>query len=183
MERENIFVIDYIESLCPEPHKSLFIKELDLLERQDVETGRNDPANSLEEALNIMYYWDEAGCCPYDFYLACIQAAGSDGGKWPDLPAAAYKLFSPEEPDRDIEMDEVYSEMWDEFMRNPRLRTGQNMFNALYRLCPGVANQIRGTELDPFFECQDCVAMFDKIEQLLIERKNRPKGEVLGISN
>jgi hypothetical protein len=63
-------------------------------------------------------------------------------------------------------MNQFFNACWEEFLTFPQLRTGQNMFNALYRLFPDVANEIRGTEYDCFYG-NNAGEFLDKVEELL----------------
>lgn len=45
------------------------------------------------------------------------------------------------------------------------IRWGQAMFNALYELYPEVAETVRGTEYDPFYKSERCVAFMDFITE------------------
>lgn len=42
-----------------------------------------------------------------------------------------------------------------ECAKHPELRLGQTYFNVLHTIAPDLANEIRGTELDPFYKERD----------------------------
>jgi len=46
---------------------------------------------------------------------------------------------------------EVYDLAWDMYSDSETLRWGQCCFNALYMIDPELANQITGTDIDPFY--------------------------------
>lgn len=49
-----------------------------------------------------------------------------------------------------------FTTKWGEYQaKNPTLRTGQCCFNVLYELYPELANQLRGTEADPYYRDTD----------------------------
>lgn len=47
--------------------------------------------------------------------------------------------------------------------KNNYLRTGQILFNVLYDIAPEVANEIRGTEFDPYYLDSRIRAFLDRI--------------------
>ena len=49
-----------------------------------------------------------------------------------------------------------------ELARNSELRLGQTYFNVLHTIAPDLANEIRGTDLDPFHKERD-----DGIQELI----------------
>lgn len=55
---------------------------------------------------------------------------------------------------------------WKELMREHKeYRMGEALFNALYELHPGHANAIRGTVMDPYYNCVKCTAVLDWISR------------------
>ena len=48
---------------------------------------------------------------------------------------------------------------------NPELRVGQSYFNTLYDIKPNMANTIRGTNLDPFYQNRIIPAFLDWVEE------------------
>lgn len=57
------------------------------------------------------------------------------------------------------------SERADQMQReNPDWRVGQAWFNALHEIDPGLANQIRGSQDDPFYRDDRVTAFVQRIE-------------------
>lgn len=54
-----------------------------------------------------------------------------------------------------------------ELETNKYLRYGQQCFNLLYDIDPDVANEIRGTKLDPFYDDNKLSSFFNYIEDAL----------------
>ena len=48
--------------------------------------------------------------------------------------------------------------------KNPNLRRGQALFNALAEVNPNKADRIRGTDIDPFFNNNRIKAFFQEVE-------------------
>ena len=51
------------------------------------------------------------------------------------------------------------------------LRYGQCLFNAAHSLAPDAANEIRGTEDDPFYQDAKITKFFWKLEEILLDNK------------
>ena len=45
------------------------------------------------------------------------------------------------------------------------LRSGQVAFNELFRTDPEIANLIRGTEFDPFYDDEKLEAFYEKVKE------------------
>lgn len=50
---------------------------------------------------------------------------------------------------------------------NKALRRGQALFNALYEQAPDLANTIRGTDLDPFYDDKKIQGLSDWLEDVI----------------
>lgn len=55
---------------------------------------------------------------------------------------------------------------WADYLRgNPAQRRGQALFNHLHDVRPDLANQLRGTDLDPFYDNSKVVDALEFIQQ------------------
>lgn len=52
------------------------------------------------------------------------------------------------------------------------IRKGQQAFNDLYRTHPDIADKIRGTVLDPFYDDSKLEAFRQRVAELLVEKWN-----------
>lgn len=67
------------------------------------------------------------------------------------------------------QVEEVFRKSRENIERFPQWRIGQSFFNTLWDMHPDIANEINGTEYDPFY---DTGRMTSCIEFITEEQKN-----------
>ena len=70
-------------------------------------------------------------------------------------------------------MHNTFDELIEEFYKtkfSDELRPGQSAFNFVYEYLPTIANQIRGTNKDPFYQSSILPEFWDEVKRLYNEQ-------------
>ena len=70
-------------------------------------------------------------------------------------------------------MNNTFDELIEEFYKTKfpdELRPGQSAFNFVYEYLPTIANQIRGTNKDPFYQSSILPEFWDEVKRLYNEQ-------------